>query len=123
MGTPVLFDNVASSELNTTEFFIQVVFGAASITSYRAKGEVVLTRTGAGTYTIRLPKAYPRLLDCSCMLIGESGAPLAFRISANAVATTGIITLTAVTSAAGTATDPAAAVQGIIRVAICDQEK
>lgn len=122
MGTPVLFDNTSSSELNITEFFIQVVFGSASITSYRAKGEVVFTRTGAGTYTIKLPKAYPRLLNCACMLIGETGAPLAFRISSNAVSTTGIVTLTAVV-AAGTATDPAAAVQGIIRVTICDQEK
>ena len=85
----------------------QIVFGTASIASYKAQGMTV-ERTGTGTFRLTLPMPYLRIQSMSTTwLRGTAGAPYQVHIlSTAAIGTTGIITFETVV-AAGTVTEPA----------------
>ncbi len=106
MGYEPLMDSSPSTNVyNEHVFKARVTLGAGTVSTIRCK-DMLVTRPTASTIVLTLPKAYAEITD---FYVGQKAAastiPLAYVITTNAVATTGIVTLTSLeTAAAGTAT-------------------
>ncbi len=89
-------------------FKIRCTFAASSVVSYRSK-DATIAKTTTTTFTVTFPKAYTEITDFSQGWAKAAGAdPLSLQITTNALATTGTLVLTSVsTNSAGTATAPA----------------
>lgn len=92
MPAPETNVDVRTAEGDVVVFHALPVFGAASVSSVRCK-QAAFARTGVGTYEFRLPRAYPRLLAVSAVIIGRAGVPLTPQVSTDATGSTGIVTI------------------------------
>lgn len=123
MSYEPLMDGKALTNVATEHVFkTRVTFGSAAVASYRAK-DIVFARTGTGVYTVTFPKPYLEVTDFHVGQFGATGTSgLQWMITTNAIATTGILTLTAVdTNSAGTATEPATGTVAYITIGVsCD---
>lgn len=104
---PVLSGGGQSNVYDEVTYRVRATFGASSAVTYRSKDAVIAKSTTA-VWTITLPKPYAEITGFH---VGQKAAiniiPLEYTITTNAVATTGIITITAKeTAASGAATEP-----------------
>ncbi len=106
MGEPVLDGSPQTNVYGEHFYKARVSFGASTVSTIRSK-DLVITRTTATTLTLTFPKAYAEITDFNVgMKAAASVASLEWIITTNNIATTGVVTLTAIV-AAGTATAPA----------------
>ena len=108
MGEPLLFPPTIQNVAGEPEYSARVTFGAGTVSAIRAMG-VAVTRPTATTLVLTFPTPYVEISGGSQLWAKATGAdPLQFQITTNAIATTGIVTLTSVSmNSAGVATAPA----------------
>ncbi len=105
MGEPILDGSPQTNVYGEHTYKARVTLGAGTVSTIRCK-DLVVTRPTATTLVLTFPKPYAEITE---FLVGQKAAasviPLEYSITTNAIATTGIVTLTSVESAvAGTAT-------------------
>lgn len=108
MAEPVLDGSPQTNVYGEHEYKIRVTFGAGTVSTIRCK-DVTVTRPTATTLTLTFPKPYAEILTFSQGWTKATGAdPVRYQITTDNLATTGVVTLTSVsTNSAGTATAPA----------------
>ena len=108
MGEQLLFPGSISNVAGEHEYSARVTFGASTASTIRAMG-VTVTRPTATTLVLTFPTTYAEISGGSQFWAKATGAdPLQYQVTTNALATTGIVTLTSVSmNSAGVATAPA----------------
>ncbi len=108
MSEPILDGSPRNNVYGEHEYRARVSFGASTVSTIRA-GQVVVTRPTSTTLVFTFPKAYAEITNFHWgTKAATSTALIGWIITTNAIATTGIVTLTSVdTNSAGTATAPA----------------
>lgn len=111
MGFPVL-DGSSQTNIATEHVYCPVVtFGAGTVSTHRGVKGLTVTRPTATTLVLTFDQPYAEITRFSVGTFCATGTALiAWAITTNAIATTGVVTLTAIDcNSAGTATAPAAA--------------
>jgi hypothetical protein len=108
MGEPLLFPGPISDVAGVTEYHARVTFGAGTVSTIRSLG-ITVTRPTATTLLLTFPVPYVEICGGGQFWAKATGAdPLQFQVTTNAIATTGLVTLTSVSmNSAGVATAPA----------------
>lgn len=122
MAEPIMDSSAATNVYGEHEFGIRVTHGASTASTIRCR-EIVVARPSATTLTLTFPKTYNEITNFSCGWLKATGAdPVQYQITTNAIDTTGVVTLTSVsTNSAGTATAPANGDVAYIRISVsCD---
>lgn len=120
MTEPYLFSGRERTNVaGKSTFHCPVTFGAASVSEYYKASEIVFARTGAGAYTLTLPKAYRKIVGFSAVHQKAAGATLHAAIASETVATDGKINIE-LRDGAGAATDPGAGEKVFFTLALTD---
>ncbi len=121
MGYEPIMDSSPSTNVYSEHVFkARVVFGAGTISTWRSK-DLVVTRPTATTLVLTFPKAYAEITEFHVGRFSTAAAGLEWIITTDALATTGIVTLTSVESDVGTATTPADGDKAYITIGVsCD---
>lgn len=122
MAEPVMDSSPATNIYTEHEFGIRVTHGAGTVSTIRCR-EIVVARPSATTLTLTFPKTYAEVTNFTCGWLKATGVdPVQYQITTNAINTTGVVTLTSVsTNSAGVATAPANGDVCYIRIGVsCD---
>ncbi len=106
MGYEPIMDNTSRTNVYGEHVFkARVTLGAGTVSTIRSK-DLVVTRPTSTTIVLTFPKAYAEITDFNVnRKAAASVIPLEYVITTNNIATTGVVTLTSIeTAAAGTAT-------------------
>lgn len=108
MGEPLLFPAGVTDVAGQHEFNARITFGASTASTIRSLG-ITVKRPTATTLVLTFPTTYAEITGGSQFWAKATGAdPLQYQVTTNALATTGIVTLTSVSmNSAGVATAPA----------------
>lgn len=102
---PHTFGDPRTAEGDVVTFHASCTFaGAAPLSASRSK-QCAIARTGVGTFTFTLPRAYPRLLSFAGSMIGRAGVPLTPIITSDLTTSTGVIAFK-MADPTGAAADP-----------------
>ena len=115
---PHLYADVEVNADGLRTFIIRPKFGTAAVAGYFSK-DADLTRTGAGTYEVQLPRTYDEIVDFHGSWVKASGAHLFWRIKSETVRTDGKLVIECSTEA-GTATEPASGDKAKISITVSD---
>lgn len=109
MAEPVLDGSPQTNIWGEHTYKPVVSFGAGTVSTIRGTNQLTVTRPTATTLVLTFPKSYEEITEFHVGTKAATGTALIqWIISTNAIATTGIVTLTAIdTNTAGTATAPA----------------
>jgi len=105
MGQPLLSGSEASNFANVHKLHVLVRFGATSVSKVQTREVKSFVRTGAGAYTVTLPRKYRTLIGIRGSWVRPAGATLQADVDADNVASAGTLVIES-RVAAGTATDP-----------------
>lgn len=105
---PIMDNTPRTNVYGEHVFKPRVTFGAGTVSTIRCK-DVVVTRPTASTLVFTFPKAYAEITEFHVgTKAATSTAKIDWIITTNAIATTGVVTLTSIDlNSAGTATTPA----------------
>ncbi len=122
MAEPVLDGRPQTNVFGEHEYKVRVSHGASTASTWRAMG-VTVTRPTSTTLTLTFQKPYTEITTFSVNWAKATGAdPVSYQITTNNIATTGVVTLTSVsTNSAGVATAPASGDVAYIEIGVsCD---
>jgi hypothetical protein len=108
MSEPVLDGSPQTNVYGEHTYKPRITFGAGTVSTIRGTKELTITRPTATTLVFAFPKAYAEITEFHVgRKAAASVAGLEWIITTNAIATTGLVTLTSIESDSGTATAPA----------------
>lgn len=108
MGEPVLNSEPTLTNVYGEHVYeARVTFGAGTVSTWRSK-DLTVARPSSTTLTLTFPKSYSEITKFHVgRKAAASVAGLEWIITDNAIATTGVVTLTSIESDTGSATAPA----------------
>lgn len=119
MGEPVLDGSPATNIAGEHTYKPVVTFGASTVSTSRGVKELVIARPTATTLTLTFSTPYTEITEFH---VGRKAAAavagLEWVITTNAIATTGVVTLTSIESDTGAATAPASGDVAYITISV-----
>lgn len=122
MSEPVLDGSPQTNIFGEHVYYPVVTFGAGTVSTIAGTNQITVTRPSATTLLLTFPKTYASVTRFK---VGRKAAAavagLEWIITTDAIATTGLVTLTSIESDTGTATAPASGDVAFIEIgASCD---